>query len=498
MRKTGSDGAAGTSAGAAWATIGKALGAAGIASGDTVYVGAGVYREAVSCALTSPTAETFVIADIDGGQTGDAGPVIWTAYTTNDATTPSTSATINLNQKDFLTFDGFWIVGGNRNTGMCVTSSQSAGAAHSKNIKFKRCSFEGGYAGPGSDACLVFQANGAQEPSIWSFDRCLFFVVNHYAILAQISQFASGADWDEQVTLTNCLCIGPSGNLVNLVVDGSANTFKPGGYKISYCTHMTNSGIFVANNLAHSTTIASDIEHCLISSGSSAPINAVTAGQLVRENHNRIVSGVAVSANVTAGGSSDKYSDAAIVKKGMFDFGQSWLFGMQGRPFGTPYAGSNLLGVAAGGNISAQTIDLVNRPRPAGGAITAAVGALERHDTARVGSSLGADAGGYSEIVGPGDELRKVWCSAASTTVSVKVKWDSNHGDTTKPQLVRLANGAIGVTETTVTATGTAGSGYETLSTTFTPTAAGEVRFLVKSRAAAANGILAFDTWSVT
>ena len=41
VRATGSDGAAGTSAGTAWLTIGKALGAAGIASGDTVYVGAG-------------------------------------------------------------------------------------------------------------------------------------------------------------------------------------------------------------------------------------------------------------------------------------------------------------------------------------------------------------------------------------------------------------------------------------------------------------------------
>ena len=51
VRKNGSDAAAGTSAGAAWLTLGKALGAAGIASGDTVYIGAGVYREAVTAAL---------------------------------------------------------------------------------------------------------------------------------------------------------------------------------------------------------------------------------------------------------------------------------------------------------------------------------------------------------------------------------------------------------------------------------------------------------------
>ena len=64
VRKTGSDSNAGTSAGAAWLTIGKALGASGIASGDTVYIGAGVYREAVTVNMTSATAETKVIGDV--------------------------------------------------------------------------------------------------------------------------------------------------------------------------------------------------------------------------------------------------------------------------------------------------------------------------------------------------------------------------------------------------------------------------------------------------
>ena len=57
VRTTGNNASAGTSPATAWATLTKALGASGIASGDTVYVGAGTYRETVTVAMTSPTAE---------------------------------------------------------------------------------------------------------------------------------------------------------------------------------------------------------------------------------------------------------------------------------------------------------------------------------------------------------------------------------------------------------------------------------------------------------
>lgn len=71
-----------------WLTVGKALGASGISSGDTVYIGPGVYREEVSVAMTAPTGETFVIGDPGNAQgfkdsSGNllsAGDVRLTAY----------------------------------------------------------------------------------------------------------------------------------------------------------------------------------------------------------------------------------------------------------------------------------------------------------------------------------------------------------------------------------------------------------------------------------
>src|SRR6185503_8699197 len=100
VRKTGSDAAAGTSAGAAWATIGKALLAGGIASGDTVYIGAGIYREAITVGIT-PTATTNVIGDVTGQFTGDAGEVRWTGRTSEFGTGAS-GIPLNMNNKNYF------------------------------------------------------------------------------------------------------------------------------------------------------------------------------------------------------------------------------------------------------------------------------------------------------------------------------------------------------------------------------------------------------------
>jgi hypothetical protein len=102
VRKTGSDSnsyAQAQTPATAWLTINKALTSA--LSGDTVYIGAGVYREAVIVSMTSATAETTIAGDVDGSHTGDVGEVRWTGYTTNDKTTPTPGATVDLAGRDF-------------------------------------------------------------------------------------------------------------------------------------------------------------------------------------------------------------------------------------------------------------------------------------------------------------------------------------------------------------------------------------------------------------
>lgn len=117
IRKTGSDSNAGTSAGAAWLTISHAVSgtcgggsSACTAAGDTVYVGAGIYRETVTVNNTYASLVSL-IADGDGVQTGDVGVVSINGNTQTDdyGNTSGSVATIVLNGKSNILFKGFYI-----------------------------------------------------------------------------------------------------------------------------------------------------------------------------------------------------------------------------------------------------------------------------------------------------------------------------------------------------------------------------------------------------
>jgi len=177
IRKTGSDSNAGTSAGAAWATIGKALGAAGIASGDTVYIGAGIYRELVTCNLTSPVAETKVVGDVDGSKTGDAGYIYWTAYTTNDKTGQAVSNCLQPNARDYLTFQNIIFV--QNASASAGGSAVSATTPPSTNITFRNCVFLCGSRNGSSMVALTCAANialiGPLTSAYFSWGRVTLF-----------------------------------------------------------------------------------------------------------------------------------------------------------------------------------------------------------------------------------------------------------------------------------------------------------------------------------
>jgi len=125
-------------------------------------------------------------------------------------------------------------------------------------------------------------------------------------------------------------------------------------------------------------------------------------------------------------------------------------------------------------------------------------GALELHDTAAKETTT-TDAGSVGIVIsGPGSHEFLIPVDAASTTISVKMRYDSNHGTTNKPQAILLANGEIGVTTETKTMTSAADT-WETL--TFaaqTPTAKGVVTVRLVSRSDAPYGKCYADTWSVT
>jgi len=445
-----------------WLTIGKALGASGIASGDTVYLAPGVYREVVTVNMTSATAETKVLGDpanAQGFKNGSGvllapGQVQWTAYTTNDKTAPG-GTLLNLNARDFLTFQNILLVGGN---GVIVLATTTT----STDCKFVDCGFLIGHVGSQRLIDVTAAFNTALN---WTFDRC-FFIGGASDSLRFTLTTGTGADYDANVLIENSLFVSGGGISISVAASG-ASANKGGGIRARNCTAIKRSE-FMLTAANVSATIACTVNNCaILGMGNSAvALNANTSGQIT-EDYN-LIQAATPRTNVTAG--THSISDGSYAP--LFSFGQTRIFGMNLRPFGEPWTSSPLL---AFGNDGTQTAyDLRHNPRPAGGASASpAIGALERSNTWAQETGTVRTGSNALSITGPGYQDFDIPVDATSTTVSVYMRYDSTYAGT-KPQIQVLNGGECGVTDDTSSAVVTVNS-WEQLSLTFTPTRAGIV-----------------------
>lgn len=476
IRKTGSDGAAGTSPGTAWLTIGKALGATGIGSGDTVYIGAGVYREVVTVAMTSAVAETKLIGDVDGAQTGDAGEVRWTAYLTNDKTASSGSTLLAPADRDFLTFQNIFFQSGNASI---VFSTSGTTAA--TNWSFIDCTFQIGHSGGASPQIDYNNITDGQVVN-WLLDRCTFIGHRSGPMVNLTFQKGVAADYDVGFIIRNCLFIGSA---TGIQIGGTSGTFKAGGVVTQNCSFFfeSTSGIR-ANNAFLSTSIPCTVTNCFFYIGGGTCITGNTTGQFT-EDYNIFVGNA--PSNVSAGAHSPTTNTYAP----LFHFGQERKWGARQRPFGMPSPSSPLLVV---GGTAPPSVDYLNTPRP-DAALTAA-GALERSDT--FGKETGTVRTGSNaiSITGPGYQDFEVPVAASSTTISVYVRWDATYAGT-KPIMQRRNGTECGVSDATITATGSSGS-WEQLSTTFTPTSAGIITIRLLSSDTNGGGKMFADDFAIS
>lgn len=631
VRVGGSDAAAGTSAGAAWRTIGKALGAAGIASGDTVYVGAGVYREAVTVAMTSAVAETFVIGDNDGAQTGDAGEVIWTNFVSGWNDTPAGDC-LNLAGRDFLTLKNLHLIAGA--AGNCVDGN----TVHSSDIKIDNCVMHTFGASP-----IVVTGSFATALN-WTITRSQIFSMGGASPIIVTLTTGTGADYDANVQITDSVLFTPTNAIVVSVTNSGTAANKGGGTDLLRCTLFGFSGMTTpATHI--STTVPCTIGDCIVLGNLTA--SAGTSGQITDLGGNVGVSGLT---NVTAHATTR--IDTHDFPAQLLSFGHEWMWGMQPRRAFSPM----LPGTLGRGTIGTATTDLENRARPEGigqwidsGTATAGAattitdggkawktnehvgrlvrttggtgpnqvkhissntatvltigglsgdwattpdatttyviyegppaetdkatsgstttfvvsgaawstnkwagysleitagsqsgqtqtiasntgttlttaafsgaidntsvgsiywpststtatqrtpGALELHDDARRETTT-TDAGSTGNVLhGPGSQEFYVAVDASATVISVKMRYDSNHGTTNKPQAILVANGEIGVTAETVTMTSAADT-WETLTfASQTPTAKGDVIVRLVSRSATPYGRAYYDTFA--
>lgn len=644
VRKTGNDSNAGTSAGAAWATIGKALTSGGVAAGDTVYIGAGTYREVVTASLTNPASEVRFVGDIDGAKTGDAGEVVWSPFTSGDTSSPSTASTLNGGSKNNLTFERITFIG----------TSNSAGhiTALGSNVTFRECAF---LALTALINTIVLTMTGACNLLV---ERCVAFAPQGAALVAATHTQSASAEYDSGIIIRNCTVLGFS-SVLSLATTGS-NTYKGGGGRVEQCT-INGGNILATAGSGVSAQYPAKAVNCLMVGGGTL-ISEVGLGQTVAEHCRGI--GHAALGDVSQG----LFHTSSGSREPHLDFGQGWLYGLTPRPFLSPLAGLALgpnapLNVAVqrdgagtddatvgtitwtdpdnaalandgasavastipattgvshylmmlggvavpsgatirgvrveaivsasafssvsassvklvkGGVISGndgasfnttqfttsltrlvwrstgdplwgltltdsdvnaadfgcafavkntsgagtrnctveslrvivtyelagdsydQTVDLLNRPRPAGmGQLTGQVGALELHDTGSRETSVTHGGAASLKLIGPGDQQFDIPVDAVSTTISVWTRFDTNHGTTTRPQLVLLEQPELGVSAATDTAAGAVDT-WEQLSLNFTPAAKGVVTVRLVSRPAAASGIAYFDDLEVS
>ena len=303
----GNDSLAGTSSSTAWATIGKALGATGIASGDTLYIAPGTYNESVTINITNPTAETFIIGDPTASQFPGlaAGPVYHSAWSADGTTQITAGVLITGTTKNYLHFQNIWWASDTSNMVVLNTS---------RYAKFTRCQF----VSSNRTYVAIRLTSATSTPVDATITRCAF--VGGNAI------FLQGTNTTDATSITDSLFVANSIN-----IDSNSTNFS-----CFNCTFFESVNGVVQR--ANTTGTASFVRNSLFLSYSSFAIQATSAG-ILTENFNRLIgsgrSNVTTGANsVSTGAQGVDYT--YLLNQGM-NYQQIWT-SLQGGPniaFGT-------------------------------------------------------------------------------------------------------------------------------------------------------------------
>ncbi len=479
-----------------WKTISKAIGNnASVSLGATgarVYIEPGTYYEAVVLGLTPSAATPLeILGDCDGAgflaggySTPTTGVVDWSAWFSDS--TYRSSPCIDGGTKSHVSLSRLKMHGGSvaAAVGSCVhaTTGKSWTIVDSIIVPF-----------PGGDG-VVFGTSAAPATAGLSLtiDRCDFHLVGRNGVMITAAETA--AEYSLQSVIRNCRSWG--GTSVRLASGSTTGLGCLGtGLTIEHCSFLLSTAGSGNVTIYDGITIplASPI---VLRSTILFGTSGVRAGHLshVAEDwnvfftqYNRV--------NVSNG------ANSSVSIRPVIDREDGRLVGTPLRPMGEPTPGSRLGGFVGSG--TSPDTDLMRRARPEGfQSIRFAAGALERHDTGEINTPL-ADTGspGCLALRGPSSLERPILVDSTAVAISVKVRWDGNHGDARKPQAVLFANPEIGITaDQVVTASSTGGTGntpngYETLSfSTITPTRPGALMLRLISRSATGTGVAYFDS----
>lgn len=465
--------------------------ASGTVAGDSVYIGAGIYRETVAVAVSGSAGMPIsVYGDVDGAVTGDPGEVQITNYLVDDRHAASATATIAMGTQTFLNFSYLTIVSG-------AAASPVSNSAGNHDISFQHCVV----IAVAGNAPFALTSPATGIACNWTFDSCTVLALGNVAAFGiTLATTASGSgDWDANIVVRNSLVMSNNNGLS--VASSGTSVNKGGGVRAYGNTFLCNAGgAAVCMGVGGANTsgvIPCEAHGNLMIGGAGTALSATTLGRLV-EDRNHIFANVPRS-NVAIGpGSISNNSYAPI-----FDIGQAYKVSGIARPFLSPssplsplvgFGALNVGGPASafldergwnppgspgwrppgllipaiaeaiGAQVPLPAVDWANRPRPTGGMSNLpTVGYMEYHDSATKDTVVFDTGPTSAKLVGPGDMDLLVPVDTGSQTLSVRCLYDTTYQGVNLPSLTLLANGEIGVTTQTVAAGGASFGTWQTI-----------------------------------
>lgn len=244
-----------------------------VAAGDTVYVGAGTYREQLTCDVSGSSGSPITyIGDYTGANTDGTGGVVRITGSDDDQTVTRASG-ISV-KKDYRTFSGF-VIDAASTGGIYIADADIT------DLIVEKCYFANSQYG-------IINAN----KKIVNFVARNCFFTNH---IRSISLGAVGDDTNGLIE--NCLFVG--GSHYN---EGTIR-LKHGGFTIKNCTFYANYTCIYVDTLTSGQTIA--VNNCNFYEARTG-IKAITAGNIV-EDYNNIWKAEIARSNVTSGAHSTAY-----------------------------------------------------------------------------------------------------------------------------------------------------------------------------------------------
>jgi hypothetical protein len=259
VRADGSNANAGTGPGTgqAWQTLSYALGAtSGFASGDTLWVAPGIYRELVTVNMTNPTAATYIKGDPSASQFSGvtAGVVRVTNFLTSDSSASSNGIPLDLNDRDYLNFSNLYFDAIRVTTTYIVRFYTATWM--SQYTSFTDCIFH-------SNASMYGISGDGTSPGLginMTCERCYFNTAVGFFITVPLVT----TTYAHNVYFRSCIFDTGGIYLGNTT---SANFSQgEGPWEIHNCSFFQGAGISISMPWAITTTAVS-VKNCLFHSG---------------------------------------------------------------------------------------------------------------------------------------------------------------------------------------------------------------------------------------